>query len=277
MRKHHTRAEIAPRPQVLPPIPLPQLRKLVLQPSRRSPLQVLHQSRRCHIRRTRHEHVDVIRRTPLLVLAVRDGSRRLLQEQINGWGMRGDGFAAAEDALQAMRAAQGASDPYRLDERLNKPVRQSQPLEAMANAWARRQKEKPPSRNPRETQNAAEPKKAVAASFAVRNTRVLVVEDNLVNQKVTCRLLERLGLRTDVAANGREAVEMSALVPYGLVLMDCHMPEMDGYEATREIQRREGATRHLAVIAMTADAIDGARERCQAAGMDDYDPGPNLN
>jgi CheY-like chemotaxis protein len=99
---------------------------------------------------------------------------------------------------------------------------------------------------------------------------VLVVEDNAVNQKVVCRLLERLGLRTDVAANGREALEMSALVPYDLVLMDCQMPEMDGYEATRLVRAREGAAGQIAVVALTADAMPGARERCQQAGMNDY-------
>jgi two-component system, sensor histidine kinase and response regulator len=88
----------------------------------------------------------------------------------------------------------------------------------------------------------------------------------VVNQMVACRLLERLGLRTDVAANGREAVEMSALVPYSLILMDCQMPEMDGYEATREIRRREGSTRQVAVIAMTADAVHGLSRKVPGSG-----------
>jgi len=113
-------------------------------------------------------------------------------------------------------------------------------------------------------------KQTVAGQFAACNSRVLIVEDNIVNQKVACRLLERFGLRTDVAANGQEAVEMAALAPYGLILMDCQMPEMDGYEATREIRRREGSTRQVAVIAMTAEAVAGSRERCLEAGMDDY-------
>jgi CheY-like chemotaxis protein len=68
--------------------------------------------------------------------------------------------------------------------------------------------------------------------------RVMVAEDNIVNQKVACRMVERLGLRADVAANGVEAVEMSQLAPYDLILMDCQMPEMGGYEATREIRRK---------------------------------------
>jgi CheY-like chemotaxis protein len=100
--------------------------------------------------------------------------------------------------------------------------------------------------------------------------RVLVVDDNAVNQRVAVRMLERLGLRIDVAANGLEAVRMVTELPYDAVFMDCQMPEMDGYAATLEIRRREKPGERMAIIAMTAEAVGGARERCAAAGMDDY-------
>jgi CheY-like chemotaxis protein len=100
--------------------------------------------------------------------------------------------------------------------------------------------------------------------------RVLVAEDNVVNQKVACWMLERLGIRADVAGNGREAVQMTVKLFYDVIFMDCQMPEMDGYEAAMEIRRREKPDRRATIIAMTADASAACREQCLAAGMDDF-------
>jgi signal transduction histidine kinase/CheY-like chemotaxis protein/HPt (histidine-containing phosphotransfer) domain-containing protein len=105
------------------------------------------------------------------------------------------------------------------------------------------------------------------ASSAVH---LLVVEDNLVNQEVAVRLLASRGHRVDVVDNGRDAVDAVSRVHYAAVFMDCQMPLMDGYEATRAIRKLPGPERHTPIIAMTAGALVGERERCLAAGMDDY-------
>jgi PAS domain S-box-containing protein len=100
--------------------------------------------------------------------------------------------------------------------------------------------------------------------------RILVVEDTPVNQKVEVAMLENLGYQADVAGNGLEAVEACSRTRYDAVLMDCQMPEMDGFKAAAWIRQREGPDRRVPIIALTASVMQGDRERCLAAGMDDY-------
>lgn len=103
-----------------------------------------------------------------------------------------------------------------------------------------------------------------------RVLRVLLAEDNVVNQKVAIRMLEKLGCRVDVAANGLEAVELWKQFPYEMIFMDCQMPELDGLAATRLIREGERQGHHIPIIAMTANAMERDREECLQAGMDDY-------
>jgi CheY-like chemotaxis protein len=102
-----------------------------------------------------------------------------------------------------------------------------------------------------------------------RNVRVLVAEDNPVNQRVAVQMLESRGCRVDVVANGRQAVDAIGHISYDLILMDCQMPEMDGYEATRRIRHKQEG-RSIPIVAMTANALPGDDRACYAAGMDDY-------
>jgi CheY-like chemotaxis protein len=100
--------------------------------------------------------------------------------------------------------------------------------------------------------------------------RILLAEDNLVNQKVACRILENSGHRVDVAADGQAAVDAWRTGRYDLILMDCQMPVMDGYEAARKIRELEAGRTHIPIIALTAHAMKGADRECTDAGMDDY-------
>jgi signal transduction histidine kinase/CheY-like chemotaxis protein len=144
---------------------------------------------------------------------------------------------------------------------LTKPVRQSSLFETLAKVAGGTSLPAPP------------PKSIFVPPISptdMSHKLILIAEDNVVNQKVAIRQLRKLGYRADAVANGKEVLEALARIPYDLVLMDCQMPEMDGYEATAEIRKRQSDTRRTPVIAMTAHALEGDRAKCLAAGMDDY-------
>jgi CheY-like chemotaxis protein len=111
---------------------------------------------------------------------------------------------------------------------------------------------------------------AGSVATAAQGARVLVAEDNVVNQRLVKHMLEKLGCRIDLASNGREAVQMAAQTAYDIVFMDCFMPELDGYGATAQLRENEEDGRHLPNVALTANAMAEDRARCLAAGMDDY-------
>lgn len=170
---------------------------------------------------------------------------------------------------------------------LTKPIHQSQLFDCLATVMDRGI---PSSQDSGEHTPSFVTKHTLAELNARSKLRILLAEDNAVNQKVAVRMLEKIGFRVDVVGNGNEALKAVQTLPYDLVLMDCHMPEMDGYEATQAIRHWEqagGATppvtqqasrepddssgsRHLPIIAMTANAMQGDREKCLDIGMDDF-------
>jgi CheY-like chemotaxis protein/HPt (histidine-containing phosphotransfer) domain-containing protein len=145
---------------------------------------------------------------------------------------------------------------------LTKPIKPSQLFDALVGALVGQ-----PTRVERRTPSRFELDPEMGDRHPLR---ILVAEDNVVNQKLALRLLEQMGYRADVAANGLEAVAAVERQPYDLVLMDVQMPEMDGFDASREITRRFPADQRPRIVAMTANAMQGDRELCLAAGMDDY-------
>ena len=242
------------------------------------------------------------------VLTVDDNATNaiMLHHQLASWGMRDDHALHANDALRMMGEAVEQADPYRLvildmqmpdisglmlagrihrDERfkgtamviltslgarldprtlrdagiaecLLKPVKQARLLECIARLFnAFKTGAEPPP--------APEPEKA-------EPLRILVAEDNLVNQKVVLFQLQKLGYDPQVAADGREVLEAARKTRFDIIFMDCQMPVMDGYEATRHLREAEGDGHHTYIIALTANSLYGDREKCIEAGMDDY-------
>ncbi len=239
-------------------------------------------------------------------------NRRILREGLAAHGLRLDEAATLADAEQKLRAAVAAGDPVQivlLDYHLpdgdgasfaarlhadptfhlarfvllsSGPLRSE--LAPLAAAGIQRVLAKP-LRLPQLVDELAQlvharPQGPQPADSGANGSeqlpaglRVLLAEDNVVNQKVAARMLEKMGVAVDVANNGLEAVRMCLQFRYDLVLMDCQMPEMDGYAATREIRRLQALSaspRGVPVIALTANTLEGDRERCLDAGMNDF-------
>jgi len=144
---------------------------------------------------------------------------------------------------------------------LAKPIRQSLLYDCLTAIFAPEKMQKP-------RKKSVGPEKPATKRLPSKSGKILVVDDNLVNQRVVVRMLEKLGFPHDVASDGADAVRAASKSPYSLILMDCQMPEMDGYEATRRIRAQEST--RTPIVALTAGALKGEDEKCRAAGMDDY-------
>ncbi len=245
--------------------------------------------------------VEKLRDSRVLIVDNNQTRRQVLQNQLTSWLLRASGAPSAEGAFNQLRKAQIEGKPYKVvlinydlpdingeilaekikaDEYLKdtalviilpnskrgelnryasgnfvgaliKPLRISKLLEVFRRDILRQQRE-------------------VVAEPMLNKLNVLVVEDNLINQKVAFSMLEKLGCQVDTALNGKKALECIKAKTYDLIFMDCQMPEMDGYQATQEIRCLDGPERRTPIVAMTAGVLQRDKEKCFQAGMDGY-------
>ncbi|TAN53255.1 MAG: EAL domain-containing protein [Methylococcaceae bacterium] len=253
--------------------------------------------------RTNQSHIVKLR---FLVVADHERIRRFLCNMLQSWDIPNPGMASTETALETLRAAvlRGESYHYAIIDQsalndhalqlakdmlddptaapvkvilLNSQAHAGKPLPKLANIAGSVSKPVQASLLYDTIVSAESGVKPFLPLFPQRDhaiylgCRVLVVEDNRPNQQVALAMLERIGCRIELASTGREALDLMARRTFDVILMDCHMPEMDGYEATRRIRAAEAnTTGHVPIIAMTANVQKGDSERCLAAGMDDY-------
>ena len=222
--------------------------------------------------------------TALEQLKAAAGTARSVEIVLLDYQMPGmDGFEVArriraEESLRQVRVVILTSICHRLPQEdlrsagvsawLVKPVKPSRLFDTVATLLAglRRQRE-----SSGETERLRKPILVDGGDFARQYPgKILVAEDTPVNLILAMKVLERLGYRADRASNGLEVLEALRRTDYDLILMDCQMPEMDGYEATRRIRLREKPGQHIRIVAMTANAMKTDRDACLAAGMDDY-------
>jgi PAS domain S-box-containing protein len=171
----------------------------------------------------------------------------------------------------AERAGLEAGPEHGLDAYLTKPVREHKLLDCLCAVLGREPRAPGPAAALRTPVRPPVTAETLTETSYRRRPRVLLVEDNEVNQRVAARMLERTGCAVDVATNGLEALSAIESKLYRLVFMDCQMPQMDGFEAVRRLRTTEATSgRHMPVIALTANAMPGDVERCLEAGMDDY-------
>lgn len=253
--------------------------------------------------------VSLLRGRRVLIVDDNATNRTILHHQIIGWGMRNGGMAeGAAKALDLLRAARAQNDPYEIavldmqmpglngiqlaaaikaDANLDgtrliilSSIGETLPSSELKKAGVAACLIKPVKQNllrrtllqvvEQMPATRRESSAGAAVAEATKSLRVLLAEDNVVNQKVAARQLLKLGYKADLAATGFEVLQALERGRYDVILMDCHMPEMDGYECTRRIRQLPGEAAKVRIVAMTANAMQGDREKCLAAGMDDY-------